>query len=525
MKTYTSIVFIIAIIFNSLWSFSQVKTGEQLEWSESFLGAKVNKMSYITFRNTTGAALEIIGQWDETLILKAESNLTPDLIFYNTEQLRETRRIREFTPMYNNQKYDLRLATMFQNRLIIVAKVQKKAFEYSDEDDYIIQIINPKFMDVEETIKVGKAYSYHTKSLSGDSYFRFNEQVYFKNPDPPVQFITSNNGEKLVCMFMQTPKDGPSIKYHYYYFDSKLKYLKYGITLDSISNTKYQRENILLTDSGKLYMIYYTEDNDTVNNKYFFEFANGNTVKLGKDYMPIKQKLFEHNGIIRIVGTCFKDKKFYLYTTDYINFELNYTVRSLTPINISQTLVLKTPEFIELLNENREKLPFLNYQIDEVIYLADGSTLIYGEVYKYKIRTQGSHHTNEIIVIKLNEIDDVEYLKVIPKVQRFGCNNFEVPSWGSYISFISDNNLHFIFEDHPKLYKDPTSAASIINKSDQTSEYVLSIEEGDIRKRIWLNNRERQIYPSPSQSIDLKEGKYLIGSCLKNKFRFAILNY
>jgi len=505
--------------------FSQTPTGEELKWSKPIKSAKALRVSA-----DINYGMDISGFNDDYFVVEAESNKDPNITIMDITDLSIVKTFEEYRPLYKGKKYFFKASKVFHDKILIVSatKINPKLAVL----DYIIQVCSLPNLNVEETIEVGNAMDYCNgvpRSTYGNVYNYYNEPLFFKNPEPAIEFIESENGEHLVLIFTNTPAKGTPIKYLYYTFDKEMEFKRIEKSISGVLRKKYQRQNIFFSNDGDLYMIYLQVVSTKRINRYFYDFSNSQKVLLeGEEYSPITQKIYEHNNKIMITGNSIVNGGFSLFITEYDAEDIKFLDPLLVPVDVSQTLIYRDKKTIEKFKKKPKELPFLNFYIDNLKYIDNGDILIYGESYQH-IGSSGNqttaHQTGEIFVFRITNEGTLVYFTVIPKDQYFYNVENMNECYGSYISFINDDKLHFIFEDHPKKYANPTSRSSVTNRSSQTSEYILSIDEGSLEKRIWLDNSKNNIYPSPSLSVDISNNNYIIGSYLKNNFRFAILNY
>lgn len=507
-----SILLILLLSLISNISFAQIDKGSQLKWSEPM---KVISIENIGFNNDYFVIREL-----------KPSPLYPGvfnsfIIVMDRKSFKEVNTSDAIKSKYKSKKYSYAYSKVAGNKLYIVSATNNYKYK-------IIQVYSLPSLKLEKTIDVGHTKSGINYQLNGDF---FAHQI--KNNKPTIQMVVSDNNKELAIIFDNSGGvEGDDKMQLIVYNTSENNELTKNVVELNISGSKFRQLNILETNSGKPFILYTINDSKEKSIR-LLNLSNGASFKLEKEIIPLNAKMIskDDNNIL-ISGMAYFEDDFNFFFSFFDIDSEEFESFSSANIDISNTLKYYTISQQKSFTSDLNKLPLLRYSIDDVKELSNGGYVLYGEYYSVSGTSSSNgftlnHTANEIWVAYFDKEMEVTTFKVIPKWQIFANRVPHVPAWGSYFPILKDDKMYFIYEENSKNLNASNLANThkvAKNKADITA--ITSIDEnGDIKTSKWIDNKDAKIYPSPFISADMGGGKYLIGSNLNKKFRFAILEY
>ena len=459
--------------------------------------------------------LRTLGVTDEYLVIQDGFDI-PSISVLDKSHFKEVNSIDKFKPQIDGKNATFLKGIVFQNKLVITLIRKDK--------NYIQRYSIPQ-LELENTIEIGEVEPYLEFSVDNRQFFAAS----IKEPMPNVQFIMSENKENLWILYDNSgPKKKKKVEYLYQSFTKSFTGNRSSVSIN-IEPEYYSRLNVFITNSGKPY-IFYKKTLDTKQSYYMLDVLKQTSYPLDLQMNMVNQKIFQYKSKIQISGICYHEKAFKLFSLIFNPESTRFEKTTYTTLELSKTLEYADKSTIRNANKDIYNQPILNYSIDGVKYLEDGSKYIYGEYYTNVIIMKSTeyveHTSNEIFVAYVDKTGKLLSFNIIPKWQNYTNAIGENPACGSYLCYLKDKELNFIFEDNPK-----NSNVDLHQKHGTIKDYgnqttICTINEnGKIKRNIWLNNKELDIYPCPFLSQEFKNGEYIIGSYLKGNFKFATLKY
>lgn len=492
-------IFVAIIFFSfsiSLWA---QETGGNLKWSERIKATDIRTL----------------GVSDEYLIIQDGFDM-PNIIILDKVHFKEVNKVEKFKPQLDGKNLMFLKGIVFQNKLIIT--VYKKNRQY-------IQRYSIPQLELENTIEIGEVEAFLEFSNPNGQFFAASIKV----PKPNVQFLMSENKENLWVLYDNSgPEKKQKVEYVYQTFTKTFTGTRANIDL-GIKPGYYSRLNAIITNDGKPF-IFYKKSMDGKPSYYIYDVFKKKSFNSNLSFTLVNQKIIEHNNSIMLAGFCYRNKSFELYSMIYNPLKSQFESPIFTTFELSKTLEYADKSTIKKANKDVYSQPVLKYSVDGIKLLDDGSKYIYGEYYSTVIIMKSTayveHTTKEIYAAYIDKNGKLLSFTIIPKWQAFSNAVYSNPAWGSYLCFMKEDKLHFIFEDNPKNNNSDLHQKhyEIEDNADQTTLCILS-KDGKVQRSTWLDNKELDIYPCPFLSIDLGNGEYIIGSYLKSKFKFALLKY
>lgn len=493
-------LFIVIIFAISPILLAAQTSGDQLSWSEKIKGdGMVN-----------------LGAGDIYMVVALEAKV-PEILVLDLQKFHIINRIEKFRPEYQGNKLDFEKGIVFQNQLVIVANDKSQ--------QYILRYSIPA-LTLLETISMGEVTPYIAAANQNGQFF----EARIKNQVPPIQFAVSNNRENLLILFDNSgPERKQKVEYLFQSFNKNFTGSRSSAII-GINPTVYEPFNLIISDLSKAYILYQKTIETVGKSTYLFDLMNQKSYQWISDMSLISQYMVEENAEIFIGGICYQKGLFKVFTLRFNSIKLQFGEATFNEINLEKTFEYLDNSEIKKIKKDPYRTPILKFAVDGVRFLENGRMIMYGEYYSVVLLPASTmvtirHETNEIFAIYLNSKGAIDQLSIIPKWHIFSNILSTNPAWGSYISYVKDDQIHFIFEDSPKNNESLPLKHSATDEFDkQTTAYTVN-GEGVKTRTIWLNNKDRNIYPSPFISLDLGKGNYVIGSQSEDGFQFANLKY
>lgn len=127
------------------------------------------------------------------------------------------------------------------------------------------------------------------------------------------------------------------------------------------------------------------------------------------------------------------------------------------------------------------------------------------------------YHYNSIVVFKIAETGQIEWNTVIPKFQ-FSIN--DEGFFSSYALAVSENSLHFIYNDHPKNIQldKPREFKMMTKPSTAMAVHVKLNPDGTFLKEPLFNNKEEKLILRPKFNGQVREGEIIISTVPRNNY-------
>ena len=183
-----------------------------------------------------------------------------------------------------------------------------------------------------------------------------------------------------------------------------------------------------------------------------------------------------------------------------------------------------------------------NYRMRETHVLADGSIIGTMEQYFVQISSNPSGQTgdfsnnyhyyyNDIIAYKIGASGEFEWVSKIDKVQ---VSTNDGGPYSSYESFVADEQLHFIFNDHVNNYDDNGNfidatqiyAANYSKKRNVVALASVDLNSGNIKRRPFFDREEIEALVMPKLfNVNYRSGEVLIYAIWGRKEKFGLLKF
>lgn len=200
-----------------------------------------------------------------------------------------------------------------------------------------------------------------------------------------------------------------------------------------------------------------------------------------------------------------------------------HTVKSTAAKPFEKTLVL---DFINEKRYNRgQGLPGFN--INYTVPLADGGLYVVSEQY-YMTEVCGRdgrgfincnyyYYYNSIVVFRISSEGDIIWNAVVPKYQ-FSIN--DEGFYSSYALAVTQDKLHFIYNDHPKNIDIQKAAEFKIMAKPSTSQaiHVTVNPDGTFIKEPLFINKDEKLILRPKFSGQVRDGEIIISAIPKNNW-------
>ena len=499
------ILILLFVLLSINTSFAQTKTGTNLKWSSAIRG--INPRLY-------GVTEDYFVICDEYADMSGNRT---DVYVVSIDNLKLIKHIYNLRPKIEGKAYFSEGGVVFQDKLII---------EVESDKEYI-QIYSLPDLKLEQTIMINNnepkiTVSENKYATTSDNWMI--ERARIKNRINLKDLVISENKEFLFIL-----KKDLRI-YRYSVIDSELEHESGSFNFKNIDDPKTKRLGYLVTNNGKPYLLY--KDGKALKKPLFIaDFKNQKTYNIDFEAIFINHKMIEHNSLIEIHGICYFKSLFQFYKITFNPKTNEFSEIILTSISIPKTLEYTDAKTVKKLNKKIDKLPLLKFSLDGIKYLDDGSYYIYGEYYSiiayYGDKNYEFQTTNEIYVANISKSGNLNGLKIVPKIQEGKSRvDYYPAAYVSYIPYLSDNKMHFLFADSPK--NNDTDLHEGVKrtkgKSPQTTICTVDVQ-GNVTRNIWINNDTKKVFPTPQLSIDLG-GKYIIGTHIgRHNNKFAIYHY
>lgn len=230
-----------------------------------------------------------------------------------------------------------------------------------------------------------------------------------------------------------------------------------------------------------------------------------------------------------------------LYSEDKVNpsakgafyFEIEYSTQNMIKSNFKEF-----PD--EILNKNHEadnkkkKENLRNFELDDLIYKEDGSTVLIAEQYseynmpitKYGpngqvINTTEYHfYYEDILVINFDKNGEMTWACKIPKFQH---TINDAGAFSSYVCAEHNNKLYFIYNDHPKNILNQNSGKIFpMGRGPEVAvAFVEIMADGKITKELLFSQEKDEIIIRPKVCKDAKEGEFFLFSERLKDYQFS----
>jgi hypothetical protein len=473
-------------------------------------GAKLNWSERIKATD-----LRTLGVSDEYLVIQDGFDM-PSILVLDKTHFKEVNTIDKFKPQIDGKNAIFLNGIVFQNKLIITLIRKDK--------NYIQRYSIPQ-LELENTIEIGEVEPYLEFSDANGQFF----SASIKTPKPNIQFIMSENKENLWILYDNSgPEKKHKVEYMYQSFTKTFTGNRSSVSIN-IEPEYYSRLNLCISNGGRPY-IFYKKSMETKQSYYILDVFKKESYPLNMEMSMVNQKMFQYKSKIQLSGICYHEKAFKLFTVNFDIEKARFEKIVFTPIELGKTLEYADKSTIKKANKDIYNQPILNYSVDGAKYLEDGSKYIYGEYYTNVIIMKSTeyveHTSNEIFVAYIDKSGKLLSFNIIPKWQNYTNAIGENTACGSYLCYLKDDKLNFIFEDNAKNNTvDLHQKHSVIKDYGNQTTICTVSKNGKVQRNIWLNNKELDIYPCPFLSYETSEGEYIIGSYLKGNFKFATLKY
>ncbi len=508
-KSY-SLLLIVFLIISNTNLFSQLKTGTQLKWSNSIKARDMYNLGFTkdyVLIKTLHDRLGMGGNLDDIAVLKQNT-------------FSEVNRLKQFAPKYDGKKYHFHLGKVFNDKLYIISQRKDLTF--------IVQSYSIPSLKLENTIVIGEIDPAIEDQRNG-GFFEYQ----IKNPKGKIQLVTSEDNKNLIIVFDNSGiNKSKQLSFIVVSISEDQEMKKKTINFD-INPLAFNQKDIVLTNEGVPYFLY-TDNADENSKLMVLNLYTQDNYIWDDDLISINEKIITNDdNTLLISGMAYRNEEFVFYFTSFDCDEGEFEDSKFIKFDVSTMLKYYDAAYLKKVSNDISKLPLLKYSYDDIKFLENGGFVMYGEYYELYYSSTSStspgayvHNTNEIWVAHFSSDYELESISMIPKWQKMAISIGSNYAWGSYISILQDDKLYFIFEDHPSNLNSnlATNHSEVKNKGNITTICTVS-SNGKIKRSKWLDNKNAKIYPSKFISYDMGNGTYLIGSHLKNKFKFTILDY
>jgi hypothetical protein len=167
------------------------------------------------------------------------------------------------------------------------------------------------------------------------------------------------------------------------------------------------------------------------------------------------------------------------------------------------------------------------FNIDHTVPAPDGGFYVISEQYLMSevcgrdgrgfISCNYYYHYNSIVVFKIAETGEIMWNTVIPKFQ-FSIN--DEGFFSSYALAVSENSLHFVYNDHPKniQLEKPREFKVMTKPSTAMAVHVKLNPDGSYTKEPLFSNKESKLILRPKFNGQLRIGEMILSAVPKNNY-------
>jgi len=490
------LLFIIGFIFTiNTYTYSQ-ENAKNIKWSKGI--------------KDYGHGIINLGKTNKYMLIQI-NNHKPDIALLSLTNFSPVKQVKAFSPRIKDRVLTYEKSIVFNNRLIVVAK------------DSITQFVlkyNIPDLNLIEATEIGDIVPLENITNEGQK-----ATLSIKNTVSPIEFIKTNEGNKLVVLFSNRDME-KKIGYIYLSIDKKnkekLQKQYFDIYLD-----RFEILQNLISNKGVLYTVYrgLIKDKD-----YVYFLCDGKVNKVIPFELQIKinhLRLVENQDFsISFVGIGQFEGNEFFFEIPYIQGEKSLREIKKIQLNEQQKSNLIKSQLMgnefnaTIKNSEKTQLFMENYSIDGIKQINDELRLIYGENYDLTLKRNNKynvirHEAKELYVCVFNEMGEIVFFNTFIKTQVFENLLDRKPSWGSYLFFETDSSYNYIYcgEEMAKEVSsfDSSKPFKPTGKSNITTQIVVN-KDLTINMKKWPSYSKEQVYISPFISLDYGNGRLIIGS-------------
>jgi len=175
-----------------------------------------------------------------------------------------------------------------------------------------------------------------------------------------------------------------------------------------------------------------------------------------------------------------------------------------------------------------------DFKVDQVIQFEDGSSAIVGEQFYVEeicfrdfrtgmINCQYNYNFNNIIVIKYDDRGSVIWTANIPKYQQ---SSNDGGKFLSYTFGLNENELIFLFNDHPKNINPTDNRVGIMTNVRKSIPVMVKLsKDGDYSRMSLSNERVQKMFIVPSMSYQISPSSAMLMSVRNTRYKIGIVDF
>ncbi len=359
------------------------------------------------------------------------------------------------------------------------------------------------------------------------SSIKLDEIDYFTNPSEFLITFSKDKSKVLCCRTGSLNLELPSKACVFKVFDANFKEL-WANTYDLKHKSQdTQIRNTLVDDAGNAHMLIRTRDS------YHEKYIEYKLVSFYSDIKKFKEyTLGAPNKYLSAINTDFDKEGNIVCVGLYANVETtNYAKddrlngafyikidRNTKEINKNEYTALNI-NTIKQLDFGIKNAPIYQFASPNIVFDKEGNITLCTDQYYYSSSLGMSSNYN-IIAVKLNTEGKIIWEKYISKAQKETLIDVHI----SYAYIYFNNNIYFIFNDHPSNLNQVTSQkVSVINKFDKSILVLVQLnDKGELKKEIITKSDDKYLQPVIDKpTFQIGSNEFMIFVEKGNKYKFG----
>lgn len=431
--------------------------------------------------------------------------------------------IKEFTmPKVNNKELRMETIFMVKNKLLLFASYYDKTEE---KNIAYVQRINPQ--DGSYTGKPDEIdYIVSQKKRNAGKF----------------DFVLSDDSTKILVLHNEPFEKYGNEKFSYKVLDQNAKEIWSAALEMPYKDRSFTISNYKIDNDGNVYMLASIQKESIQKERgkpgyrYGLISYSYKSKKIAETEISIEDKFisdisFAISGSIIVIGGFYSNNSAVGLTgTFYLS--MDKSTKQIKASGYKDFSPAFLAEFMSARKAEKHRELF-NYSIDHLITRADGGVYIVAEQFIVRVitsydprtgysTTTYNYYYNDIIVVNVNPDASIEWIKKIPKFQH------TVNDYGYYSSYTlsyANDNLYFIYNDHPKnIASNYSSVRNGVSGKMVTVLTALS-PDGSLQRNVMFNDKDSKIFTRPKVSLRIGSGETLFYAIKKKKYKFGRINY